>query len=99
MRKYKTIIVDDHKIFGEGFGALLESNDFRVLRIFQDPKLALDYFKKNNNIDIVFCDINMPYISGIELLKSIKKINHEVKISCFNIFNKIPFKFSNIGFF
>ena len=103
MIKYKAVIVDDHKIFGEGFGALLESNDFRVLRIFQDPKLALDYFKKNNNIDIVFCDINMPYISGIELLKSIKKINHEVKVVMIsmytdkNIINK-TFKNSADGY-
>ena len=80
MKKYKVVIVDDHKIFGEGFGALLESNNFRVLRIFQNPKLALDYFKKNKEIDIVFCDINMPFISGIDLLKSIKKINNDIKV-------------------
>ena len=46
MKKYKVVIVDDHKIFGEGFGVLLASNNFRVLRVFQNPKLALDYFKK-----------------------------------------------------
>ena len=87
MIKYKAIIVDDHKIFGEGFGALLESNNFRVLRIFQNPKLALDYFKKNNDIDIVFCDINMPNISGIDLLKSIKKINNEIKVIMISMYN------------
>ena len=87
MTKYKVVIVDDHKIFGEGFGALLESNNFRVLRIFQNPKLALDYFKKNNDIDIVFCDINMPNISGIDLLKLIKKINNEIKVIMISMYN------------
>ena len=103
MKKYKVVIVDDHKIFGEGFGALLESNDYRVLRIFQDPKLALDYFKKNNNIEIVFCDINMPNISGIDLLKSIKEIKNEIKVIMIsmytdkNIINK-TFKNSADGY-
>ena len=46
MKNYRVVVVDDHKIFGEGFGALLESNNYRVLRIFQDPKMALDYFNK-----------------------------------------------------
>ena len=103
MKKYKVVIVDDHKIFGEGFGALLESNNFRVLRIFQNPKLALDYFKKDNNTNIVFCDINMPNISGIDLLKSIKKINNEIKVIMIsmytdkNIINK-TFKNSADGY-
>ena len=103
MKKYKVVIVDDHKIFGEGFGALLESNGYRVLRIFQDPKLALDYFKKNNNIEIVFCDINMPNISGIDLLKSIKEIKNEIKVIMIsmytdkNIINK-TFKNSADGY-
>ena len=103
MTKYKAVIVDDHKIFGEGFGALLESNNFRVLRIFQNPKLALDYFKKNNDIEIVFCDINMPSISGIDLLKLIKKINNEIKVIMIsmytdkNIINK-TFKNSADGY-
>ena len=103
MKIYKVVIVDDHKIFGEGFGALMESNDYRVLRIFQDPKLALDYFKKNNSTEIVFCDINMPNISGIDLLKLIKKINNEIKVIMIsmytdkNIINK-TFKNSADGY-
>jgi len=103
MKKYKIVIVDDHKIFGEGFGALLESNNFRVLRIFQNPKFALDYFKKNSDVDIVFCDINMPNISGIDLLKLIKKINNEIKVIMIsmytdkNIINK-TFKNSADGY-
>ena len=103
MKKYKVVIVDDHKIFGEGFGALLESNNFRVLRIFQNPKLALDYFKKDNNTNMVFCDINMPNISGIDLVKSIKKINNEIKVIMIsmytdkNIINK-TFKNSADGY-
>jgi len=103
MKNYRVVIVDDHKIFGEGFGALLESNNYRVLRIFQDPKLASYYFKKESNIDIVFCDINMPNLNGIDLLKYIKKINKDIKVIMIsmytdkNIINK-TFKNSADGY-
>ena len=50
----KIAIIDDHKIFGEGFCSLLETNGFIVKRVFQDPTLALNYFKKNKAIDIIF---------------------------------------------
>jgi len=103
MKNYRVVIVDDHKIFGEGFGVLLESNNYRVLRIFQDPKLALYYFKKEDNVDIVFCDINMPNLNGIDLLKYIKKINKDIKVIMIsmytdkNIINK-TFKNSADGY-
>ena len=69
--KQKIIIVDDHKIFGEGLCSLLEENNFIVKRVFQDPKLALNYLKNNNAIDIVFTDINIPKIK--EYITELKK--------------------------
>ena len=80
MKNPRIIIVDDHKIFGEGFCSLLESNDYRVLRVFNDAKSALNYINKKNNIDIVFSDINMPNFNGLDFLKQIKKFNSEIKV-------------------
>ena len=80
MKNPRIIIVDDHKIFGEGFCSLLESHNYRVLRVFNDAKSALNYIKKNNNIDIVFSDVNMPNINGLDFLKQIKKFNSEIKV-------------------
>ena len=80
MKNPRIIIVDDHKIFGEGFCSLLESNNYRVIRVFNDAKSALNYINKKNKIDIVFSDINMPNINGLDFLKQIKKINSEIKV-------------------
>ncbi len=80
MKKPRIIIIDDHKIFGEGFCSLLESNNFRVTRVFDNSKLALNYIKNRNKIDIVFSDINMPNINGIELVKEIKKTDKTIKV-------------------
>ena len=77
--KKEVIIIDDHKIFGEGFCSLLENNNFRVKRVFQSPKKAI-YYLERNLVDIVFCDINMPEINGIELIKKIKKTNLSCKV-------------------
>ena len=74
------IIVDDHTIFGEGLSSLLESNNYRVKRAFTSPKKALIYVQSTNAIDLVFCDINMPEINGIDLTKKIKKINNTIKV-------------------
>jgi len=85
--KNEVIIIDDHKIFGEGFCSLLENNKFRVKRVFQSPKKAL-YYLERNVIDIVFCDINMPEINGIELIKKIKKTNLSCKVIMMSMYTQ-----------
>lgn len=85
--KNEVIIIDDHKIFGEGFCSLLENNNFRVKRVFQSPKKAL-YFLDRNLVDIIFCDINMPEINGIELIKKIKKTNSSCKVIMMSMYTQ-----------
>ena len=85
--KKEVIIIDDHKIFGEGFCSLLENNDFRVKRVFQSPKKALFYLEKNF-VDIIFCDINMPEINGIDLIKKIKKNNSASKVIMISMYTE-----------
>ena len=85
--KNEVIIIDDHKIFGEGFCSLLENNNFRVKRVFQSPKKALHYLKRNL-VDIVFCDINMPEINGIDLIKKIKKTNLSCKVIMMSMYTQ-----------
>ena len=85
--KTEVIIIDDHKIFGEGFCSLLENNKFRVKRVFQSPKKALYYLEKNL-VDIVFCDINMPEINGIDLIKKIKKTNSACKVIMISMYTE-----------
>ena len=78
--KINIIIVDDHAIFGEGLCGLLESENYRVKRVFTSSKKALNYLQSINEIDLVFCDINMPEINGIDLTKKIKKINNTIRV-------------------
>ncbi|MDV7697616.1 LytTR family DNA-binding domain-containing protein [Chryseobacterium soli] len=44
--------------------------DISLLNTFQNPEEALEYLKENR-VDLVILDINMPYMSGIELLQQL----------------------------
>ncbi|HNP53953.1 MAG TPA: LytTR family DNA-binding domain-containing protein [Ferruginibacter sp.] len=48
-----------------------QSGQVQLLRLFNKPNDALKYINKNP-VDLVFIDINMPALSGIDLVKSMK---------------------------
>jgi DNA-binding NarL/FixJ family response regulator len=75
----KVIIIDDHKLFTDGLSSILESIGLRVMSTFQNGKEAVLYLK-NNEIDIVFSDINMPEMDGLKLCKRLKRDNVKAKI-------------------
>ena len=83
----RAIIIDDHKIFGEGLSMILEKIDISVVRVFQDPKEAWLYFDKFQNIDIIFTDINMPEMNGFKLCEKIKHINSSIKIIVLSMYD------------
>ena len=63
----KCIIVDDEYLairVIEGFCARIP--DCKVLQTFKEPREALRFLQENE-VDLVFLDIQMPHISGIEL--------------------------------
>ena len=68
----KVIIIDDHKLFTNGLSSILESIGLRVMSTFQNGKEAVLYLQ-NNEIDIVFSDINMPEMDGLKLCKRLKR--------------------------
>ena len=75
----KVIIIDDHKLFTNGLSSILESIGLRVMSTFQNGKEAVLYLQ-NNEIDIVFSDINMPEMDGLKLCKRLKRDNVKAKI-------------------
>ena len=74
------VIIDDHAIFANGLCSLLESESYSIKRIFTSSKDALNYLSSTEEIDLVFSDINMPEINGIDLTKKIKKLNKNIKV-------------------
>ncbi len=73
-KKYKCLIVDDEPLACEIIESyLVKFDDFQIVGIVHN---AVDAFQllKNKRIDLLFLDIQMPKITGIDFLKSLQ--NH-----------------------
>lgn len=75
----KVLIIDDHKIFGEGLASILESIKIKNVRVFQDPKKALDHLNKFKDINLVFTDINMPEFNGFKMCEELRLKHKKIK--------------------
>jgi two-component system, NarL family, response regulator DegU len=87
MSKIRVMIVDDHPVVREGLKQLLEigddievvagaSNGFQCLRVME-----------NVDTDIVFMDVRMPGISGIETTRLVGEKYPNVKVIMLTIYN------------
>jgi DNA-binding NarL/FixJ family response regulator len=96
MRKIiKVIIVDDHKIFLTGLEIILNSiSDVKVMASAQDGRQLLNILKKQE-ADIIFMDIKMPDINGIQLTRTVKEKYPDVLIIALSMFSEIEY-FNNM---
>ncbi|MGZ3864497.1 MAG: LytR/AlgR family response regulator transcription factor [Bacteroidia bacterium] len=69
----KCIIADDNKMSREMVKQLIDQVDFLELKAeCENPVEAFNYLKKEE-IDLVFLDVEMPGMTGIELIKNLEK--------------------------
>ncbi len=59
--------------------AILEPYNY-ILIFVENGKLAVNELQNNNSIDLVFMDLNMPVMNGIEATKAIREFNTEIPI-------------------
>jgi DNA-binding LytR/AlgR family response regulator len=73
MNHYKTIIIDDESLAIDVITHHLQRfSNFEVIKTFTDSVEAFNFLKEGHKVDVVFTDIAMPEISGIELAKVFK---------------------------
>lgn len=71
--KIKCVITDDEPVARKGIQGYVEKIGFlELVGVFADAP-TLNNFLKENVVDLIFLDIEMPYITGIELLQSLSK--------------------------
>ncbi|HIS93491.1 MAG TPA: helix-turn-helix domain-containing protein [Candidatus Alectryocaccomicrobium excrementavium] len=70
---YQAIIIDDETLFLRHLETNVPWARYRthIQRAFSSSQLALDYLKANPAIDILFTDIKMPGVNGIELIRAL----------------------------
>lgn len=65
---------------------------FNKVLIAKDGKEGLNLFAQNlNDIDLVITDIEMPHLSGIDMLREIKKLNNRCRSLITTAYNEIKY--------
>ena len=80
MDKYTCIIIEDEPLALEKTSDFVNKVPFLHLSATFDNALTGLNYLNNNKVDLLFLDINMDELSGIELLES-SKINNQVIIT------------------
>lgn len=71
------LVIDDEPIILETFKAIF-NNHFRVLTALTGRQ-ALEIINKTS-IDLIFLDINIPDMNGIEILRGMKESNKNIPV-------------------
>ncbi|GAB3327331.1 response regulator transcription factor [Marivirga atlantica] len=76
----KILLVDDHVILMDGIKSLLEGvEEFEVVATKNTAEDALLYLKQQD-IDILVTDYNLPGMDGLDLVRAVKKVIPKIKI-------------------
>ena len=68
--KPEILVVDDSKVIRLAVKKML-AGDYK-LHFAEDGQIAWEMLQKNNAISVVFTDLNMPNLNGMELLNHIR---------------------------
>jgi len=70
-QKIKCIITDDEPFARKGLQGYIQQIDFLDLRGTCENALELNSLLKQGSVDLLFLDIEMPYMTGIDFLKNL----------------------------
>lgn len=78
------LLIDDEEIIVETITSYLEETNF-IITGLSDPKEALRLIKKKT-YDIVLTDLMMPEVSGMDIVKAVKKTGYDTQVIIFTGF-------------
>ena len=89
MKKIRTLLVDDHKLVRDGIKYILNSDKkIEVIAEASNGVEAIKYLEKDNAIDVILMDINMPQLNGIDTTEIIKKLYNKINILALTMHNE-----------
>ena len=91
MSKIKLILVDDELTSRNTIKNFLMNNkEYEIVADFSDGKSALDWLRKNE-ADILLCDMQMPEMNGVELMRLVHLINEFMPVIAISGFDNFDF--------
>ena len=94
----RILVIDDDEDILNLFSDFLKKEGYGVTS-FLDPLKALEEIhRRPQRYSIIITDVRMPGISGIELIRRICKINHDIKVIIISAFELNGEDLSNIRY-
>jgi NarL family two-component system response regulator YdfI len=88
MSQSKVLIVDDHRVVRDGLKLILETNDsFQVAGEAGNGEEALQRIEESRP-DVILLDLNMPVMSGLELMEKLKSQNNSIPVIILTTYNE-----------
>jgi DNA-binding NarL/FixJ family response regulator len=87
VQKKKIFIADDHQLFIDGLRLIFAQNPGYEIAGFGGTGNSILDFIKQQPIDIVITDINMPGMNGIDATEKIKAGNPDIKVIAVSMIN------------
>lgn len=88
---FKILLVDDEITERDGARFLIKKFELPLeIAEAQNGKEALKYIKEHP-VDIVFTDIKMPFMDGLELAKATKEYNSNIKVIIFSAYGEFDY--------
>ena len=85
------MIADDHSMVREGIKQLLElDGDIVVKAEANNGKQCIELLDENK-IDVLLLDINMPSMTGLQVLQYLRENNKQVKVLILTIHNEVEY--------
>jgi two-component system cell cycle response regulator len=78
LKKLNILFVEDDKLVNETLSFIFKKYVKNIFSAYNGEE-GLKIFK-NNHIDIVLSDIQMPKMNGLEMAKAIRKINENIPV-------------------
>ena len=74
----KVLIIDDERAIRRALKEILEYENCQVLEA-ENGKEGLELIR-SNSLDVIFCDIKMPLVDGMEMLQQVQNEGNEVPV-------------------
>jgi two-component system, NtrC family, nitrogen regulation response regulator GlnG len=73
------LLVDDDREVSQSLANLFDSDRFKF-EFLEDGTNVRNYVSEHENVDLVMLDVNLPSLSGLEVLKQIKAVNDALPV-------------------
>ena len=85
----KLLLVDDDPFFRDGFKDILLDEGYSITEA-EDGKIALDRLAQNSHFDLLLLDLNLPRVSGMDVLKIVADLYPELPVLIISGAGTIP---------